>query len=63
MIRSNLRSIIELNSNTKEDTMKIKKEGRIPRKSKPFIRDLTLISETESVHISEDGSVSTKLNQ
>ena len=35
MITSDLRSIIDLNPNIKEDTMKIKKEGRISGKSKP----------------------------
>ena len=56
MITSDLRSIIELNPIMKEHTMKIKKEGRISVKYKPPIRDLTLINEKESVHITEVGS-------
>ena len=52
------KKIIDLNPNIKEDTMKIEKEGRISGKSKPAIRDLTLINEKESVHTSEVGSVS-----
>ena len=58
MITSDLRSIIELNPIMKEHTMKIKKEGRISVMYKPPIRDLTLINEKESVHISEVGLVS-----